>query len=80
MKSIRSLTNTEISLLFYLLLFNFPSFGQKAFSINTNNGLTSNNLTVIIKDRNNYMWMGSFDGVQKHEGSRFKLYKSYAIE
>lgn len=66
--------------LFFLLLYGFDLFAQPAYRINTNNGLTSNNLTVIIKGSNNYMWMGSFDGVQKHEGSRVKVYKNSAVD
>ncbi|MES2777574.1 MAG: ATP-binding protein [Bacteroidota bacterium] len=48
--------------------------GQKSYRISTNNGLSTNNLTVIIKDRHDFMWMGSFNGVQKHEGARITVY------
>ena len=64
-----------------LLLFIVWSFiigisadAQTVTHITTLNGLSTNNLTQIIRDHNNYMWIGSYSGLHKHEGSRIKVY------
>ena len=78
--SILTFTRIIVVIIVSLLFHSLSLIAQKSYSINTNTGLSSNNLTVIIKDRNNFMWMGSFDGVQKLEGSRVKVYKSAAVD
>ena len=75
-RTIVAITGLSLFLLFCSL--SLPA--QKSYSITTNNGLSSNNLTVIIKDRNNFMWIGSYNGVQKLEGARVKVYGSSPVD
>ena len=55
-------------------MFAIAAHSQTVTHITTLNGLSTNNLTEIIKDHNNYMWIGSYSGLHKHEGARIKLY------
>ena len=76
----RALYITPVSILFILLCITYYTSAQKSYRLSTDNGLSSNNLTVVIKDRNNYMWIGSYDGVQKLEGARVKVYRSSPVD
>jgi ligand-binding sensor domain-containing protein len=62
--------------LLFLWLTMFPGLGigQTSTHITTDNGLRTNMMSVIMQDRDHYMWMGSYDGLHKHEGSRIKTY------
>ncbi len=48
---------------------------QLSYHINTNQGLGTSMLSTIIRDRNNYMWICSYNGLFKHEGSGIRVYK-----
>jgi len=48
---------------------------QSSYHIATEQGLNTNMLTTILKDKNNYMWVGSYNGLHKHEGSSIKVFK-----
>ncbi|MEO7308511.1 MAG: histidine kinase, partial [Ferruginibacter sp.] len=63
-------------LLFIILfLLSKQCFAQTSQHISTDQGLLTNMLTTVIRDRNNYMWIGSYNGLHKHEGSRIKTFK-----
>ncbi|MCY7291061.1 MAG: hypothetical protein LH615_02655, partial [Ferruginibacter sp.] len=51
------------------------TYSQSSYHIAVEQGLNTNMLTTIIKDRNNYMWVGSYNGLHKHEGSSIKVFK-----
>lgn len=61
------------SIFFSLLAAESPA--QTSYHITTDQGLGTNMLTTVIRDKNNYMWFGSYNGLHKHEGSRIKLFK-----
>ncbi len=63
--------------LLIITLFILPQqcFAQTSQHITTDQGLLTNVLTTVIRDRNNYMWIGSYNGLHKHEGSRIKTFK-----
>jgi ligand-binding sensor domain-containing protein len=48
--------------------------GQVLQRITVDQGLLTNSMTTIIRDRNNFMWVASMNGLHKHEGSRIKVY------
>ena len=50
------------------------TLGQTSYHITTGQGLATNQLTVLIKDRQNNMWFGSYNGLHKHEGTSIKVY------
>ncbi|MDQ0638375.1 signal transduction histidine kinase/ligand-binding sensor domain-containing protein/DNA-binding response OmpR family regulator [Pedobacter sp. W3I1] len=47
-------------------------------SLTSKNGLSSNNVTVIFKDRYGLMWFGTEDGLNKFDGTNFTTYKHQA--
>src|SRR5690348_39884 len=38
-------------------------------------GLSSNTVTSILKDRYGFMWFGTEDGLDKFDGTNFKVYR-----
>ena len=67
--------------LFFFILIAFlqlPAAGQE-LSFNqlmTKNGLSQNSIFAITQDSQGFMWFGSRYGLNRYDGSRFKLYKS----
>src|SRR4051812_2781589 len=53
--------------------FNFINFSNK-------DGLSSNSVTAVLKDRYGYMWFGTEDGLNKFDGVDFKVYRHYAAD
>lgn len=43
----------------------------------TQDGLADNRITVITKDRDGFMWFGSWAGISRFDGYQFKTFKSY---
>lgn len=43
--------------------------------ITIEDGLSQSNISVIIQDKKGYMWIGTDDGLNKYNGSEFKVYK-----
>jgi len=70
---ITSILKKGSMLLFFILNAALVS-AQSVTHITTSQGLSTNDLTATIKDRNNNMWVGSTNGINKHEGARIKIY------
>ena len=49
-------------------------FAQTSYHITTAQGLATNQLTILIRDRQNNMWFGSYNGLHKHEGTSVRVY------
>jgi signal transduction histidine kinase/ligand-binding sensor domain-containing protein/DNA-binding response OmpR family regulator len=71
--------------LFQAFIFCFVSFlfFQKAESseykfrhLNSSNGLSSNHITAIHKDRSGFVWFGTISGLNRYDGYSFKVYKN----
>lgn len=63
-----------ISLLVTTLL-----YGQQEYRferISSNDGLSQSAVTSIIQDRYGYLWIGTLDGLNRYDGSVFKVYHS----
>lgn len=62
------------------LLFSVSFSGaQSHFSFShytSDNGLSQNSITTIMKDRKGYLWFGTRDGLNKFDGYNFKNYSS----
>ncbi|MEP7145215.1 MAG: two-component regulator propeller domain-containing protein [Ferruginibacter sp.] len=62
----------------FLLLFAMQlmlnAFAQTSYHVTTGQGLATNQLTILIKDRQNNMWFGSYNGLHKHEGTSIRVY------
>ncbi|MBS1664918.1 MAG: response regulator [Bacteroidetes bacterium] len=44
----------------------------------TEDGLSSDRVTSVIKDNEGFMWFGTWDGINRFDGHNFVTYKSYA--
>ncbi len=52
------------------------SFQQYSFNrISRANGLLSDDVTSVAQDRNGYMWIAGYNGLQRYDGSRFINYQ-----
>ena len=54
-------------------------YAQYHFSFShytSDNGLSQNSITAVMKDRKGYMWFGTRDGLNKFDGYNFSLYSS----
>jgi ligand-binding sensor domain-containing protein len=43
----------------------------------TSDGLSDNRVTAIIKDKEGFMWFGSWAGITRFDGKTFITFKSY---
>lgn len=50
------------------------SLAQRVNHFNTNNGLFTNSLTDLTKDKYGNMWLGSYSGLMKFSGTRIKSF------
>src|SRR5882672_10817832 len=39
-------------------------------------GLSNNAVTCIFQDHNGFMWFGTYDGLNKYDGSGFKIFRN----
>ena len=74
------LVNIKRLFLVFILILNLDVFAQikcvtKQYS--TNDGLPDNRVLCSIKDREGFMWFGTWMGLCRFDGSNFKTYKSY---
>lgn len=65
-----------IIFVFFITLSN--SIGQdiKFEHFNENNGLSYNSVRHIVQDKNGFMWLGTFFGLNRFDGYQFKSYMS----
>ena len=49
-------------------------------NFSSKDGLSSNTINVIVKDRFGYIWFGSEDGLSKFDGTRFTVYNHNAVD
>jgi streptogramin lyase/anti-sigma regulatory factor (Ser/Thr protein kinase) len=54
--------------------FLFTAKSQSSFRITIAQGFQTNSMTDITRDRNNNMWIGSYNGLYKHEGAFIKSF------
>ncbi|MHA4842753.1 hybrid sensor histidine kinase/response regulator [Flavitalea antarctica] len=49
---------------------------MKFKNLSTTQGLSINNATCILQDRNGFIWIGTRDGLNKYDGYKFTVYRS----
>lgn len=63
----------------YIYLILFPGYAQQQkinfTSLKTKDGLSSNTVNAILKDRFGLMWFATEDGLNKFDGTNFTVYK-----
>ncbi|SOD12152.1 hybrid sensor histidine kinase/response regulator transcription factor [Pedobacter xixiisoli] len=71
---------SRLCLFMFLYLLSFAAYAQnntKHVRYTTANGLSDNRITTIIKDRDGFMWFGTWVGISRFDGYRFSIFKSY---
>lgn len=69
----------KLFLLISILLVALSAAAQYHFSFShftSDNGLSQNSITAMMKDRKGYLWFGTRDGLNKFDGVNFTLYNS----
>ncbi len=70
-----------IYLCLYVIIVN--SFAQGLVNVQhytTEDGLSQNNIQSIIQDKEGYIWLATWNGLEKFDGYSFKNYKSYPTD
>lgn len=49
-------------------------------NFSSKDGLPSNTVTAVLKDRYGYMWFGTEDGLSRFDGSRFTVFNHHAAD
>ncbi len=68
-------------LLAFSLLTAISAIGQEQVgnllvrNFTTQNGLSSNSATFVFEDHQGFIWIGTMDGLNRFDGSRFKVYR-----
>ena len=44
-------------------------------TLNVQSGLSQNTVNAILQDRQGYMWFGTKDGLNRYDGTRFRIFK-----
>ncbi|MFT3751607.1 MAG: two-component regulator propeller domain-containing protein [Paludibacter sp.] len=69
----------KMFLLFWMLVSILSIHAQYHFSFShytSDNGLSQNSITALMKDRKGYMWFGTRDGLNKFDGYTFTTYNA----
>lgn len=53
----------------------FPQPDYQFQHINSDEGLSSNTVTCILQDHIGFLWIGTYDGLNKYDGYDFKVFK-----
>ncbi|HXD77485.1 MAG TPA: two-component regulator propeller domain-containing protein [Puia sp.] len=70
-------------LIFFFFQIFLPAMGQQELNFtnfSSNNGLSSNNVNAILKDRSGYMWFATEDGLNRFDGTNFTLYNHNVLD
>lgn len=64
-----------ISILLLLLIRVQVDFAQTVTSIGLEQGLSNNSVNCVYQDHFGFMWFGTFDGLNRYDGSDFKKFR-----
>ncbi len=74
------MNKTHSLILFFFICFAITYSQQKELSyykqLNISNGLTHNGVTSIYKDSKGFLWIATYDGLNKYDGYKIKQYKN----
>ena len=72
----KSSGNKKSGLLFFMLLLSLELWSQNlSFNhLTVENGLSNNSVLAITQDGDGFLWFGTRTGVNRYDGTRFKLY------
>ena len=66
-----------IAIICFVSLTAFAQNNTKHVRYTAANGLSDNRITTIIKDRDGFMWFGTWVGISRFDGYKFSIFKSY---
>src|SRR6187402_2844149 len=69
--------NCLLSLL--LTVFSY-AHAQQFSTLNTVNGLSNNQVNCIYKDTKGFMWFGTMSGLNRYDGSGFKIFRHHQAD
>ena len=74
--------NFTICFLFALFLCTIKGNGQSVeyYHLNNNNGLSNSAVNTIFQDSENIMWFGTWDGLNRYDGTLFEQYRPQSRE
>jgi signal transduction histidine kinase/ligand-binding sensor domain-containing protein/DNA-binding response OmpR family regulator len=61
--------------LLFTVLFYVHAHAQQFSTLNTHNGLSSNQINCVYKDAKGFMWFGTMSGLNRYDGSAFKVFR-----
>jgi signal transduction histidine kinase/ligand-binding sensor domain-containing protein len=73
-----SLISHPFLVLVWFLIFSFSALASNRVQFktwNTENGLPQNTVNNIVQTPDGYLWLGTFDGLARFDGARFKIFK-----
>ena len=66
-----------LSLVVLLYLFAFAQKRELRFEhLSNSEGLSSNSVLCIMQDSRGFLWVGTYDGLNKYDGYNFTVYKN----
>lgn len=55
-----------------------PAYPEVLRRFSTHDGLPQNSVNAIVQDRDGFLWLGTFGGLARFDGSDFRVYRSLA--
>jgi ligand-binding sensor domain-containing protein len=74
MAKLKKQYHTYIILILLFLTIKVRSQESYKYNLNDNNGLPSNHIYSIMKDRNGYLWFATPKGIARYNGYEFKTF------
>jgi len=68
-----------ISMIFITLLIFFSNLQSQTYrfeNLTSDDGLSQNTVLCIYQDSRNFIWFGTYDGLNRYDGYKFRVYKS----
>lgn len=75
--------NTLYLIISYILLGFFPAAAQGLVNVkhySVKDGLSQNTVQGVLQDNEGYLWMATWNGLEKFDGYSFKNYKTYPTD
>ena len=77
---LKQLRLTKLTFVLFPLMFLSAAKAQQPLQFsfthyNTGSGLISNQVNTIVQDHQGYLWIGTTDGLQRFDGTRYKTFR-----